>query len=245
MTKRKLAELYYTDEKLDYKVLAKLLVLQKLDNNLFVQLNEWNKSYDTVNGQYRKMREQITSDQGDKKIESDFSAWNTPIIQRWIETEPVDLEHKKLDRYFYLTRESLKKAEINVSLLSKAVQGILQRIGTAGTSGGLIDGIMKDVKNLSATDLDDLFGALLPKIESGEIQLAVTRNLFTDQEAYRDKIIAALEKSNTKVNVPAIPILAEMRKADAKRIDGLLDTWKEKGLITDGNFNKIKGKDKK
>ena len=40
-------------------------------------------------------------------------------------------------------------------------------------------------------------------------------------------------------------ILAEMRKADAKRIDGLLDTWKEKGLITDGNFNKIKGKDKK
>lgn len=245
VTKRKLAELYYTDEKLDYKVLAKLLVLQKLDNNLFVQLNEWNKSYDTVNGQYKKMREQITSDQGDKKIESDFSAWNTPIIQRWIETEPVDLEHKKLDRYFYLTRESLKKAEINVSLLSKAVQGILQRIGTAGTSGGLIDGIMKDVKNLSATDLDDLFGALLPKIESGEIPLAVTRSLFTDQEAYRDKIIAAFEKSNTKVNVPATPILIEMRNADAKRIDGLLDRLKEKGLITDSIFNIIKGKNKK
>ena len=42
ITKKKLAELYFgTDEgALDTRVLAKLLVLQKLDNDLFIQLNE-------------------------------------------------------------------------------------------------------------------------------------------------------------------------------------------------------------
>ena len=104
---------------------------------------------------------------------------------------------------------------------------------------------MKDVKKLNAADLDDLFEAILPKIERGEIQLAITRGLFVDHESYRDKIIAALGKSNTKMNVPAVPILVEMRKADEKRIDGLLDTLKAKKLITENNFNTIKGKGKK
>ena len=51
ITKKKLAELYFgTDEgALDTRVLAKLLVLQKLDNDLFIQLNEWNKRFTTEN----------------------------------------------------------------------------------------------------------------------------------------------------------------------------------------------------
>lgn len=38
LTKKKLAELYYGPKEIDSKTLAKLLVLQKLDNDLFIQL---------------------------------------------------------------------------------------------------------------------------------------------------------------------------------------------------------------
>ena len=38
ITKRQLAKIYYGDE-IDISILAKLLVLQKLDNDLFIQLN--------------------------------------------------------------------------------------------------------------------------------------------------------------------------------------------------------------
>ena len=55
MTKRKLAKIYYGDE-LNMTILAKLLVLQKLDNDLFVQLNEWNKDFDLENVEFKKMR---------------------------------------------------------------------------------------------------------------------------------------------------------------------------------------------
>ena len=61
ITKKKLAELYFgTDEDaLDTRVLAKLLVLQKLDGDLFIQLNEWNKKFTTENEDFKAMFESI------------------------------------------------------------------------------------------------------------------------------------------------------------------------------------------
>ena len=51
ITKSKLAKIYYGDE-IDISILAKLLVLQKLDNDLFIQLNEWYKEFDTENNKF-------------------------------------------------------------------------------------------------------------------------------------------------------------------------------------------------
>lgn len=45
-----------------------------------------------------------------------------PTIINWVKSEPKDLEKIRLDRYFYLTRESLKKADIDVSTLSSAAR---------------------------------------------------------------------------------------------------------------------------
>ena len=54
ITKRQLAKIYYGDE-IDISILAKLLVLQKLDNDLFIQLNEWNKEFDTENKEFKEI----------------------------------------------------------------------------------------------------------------------------------------------------------------------------------------------
>lgn len=53
VTKKKLAELYYGKDSLNIKILAKLLVLQKLDSDLFIQLNEWNKRFTSLALIYR------------------------------------------------------------------------------------------------------------------------------------------------------------------------------------------------
>lgn len=103
-----MAELYFgTDEgALDTRVLAKLLVLQKLDNDLFIQLNEWNKRFTTENEEFKAMLECIESPDNENEK---FKAWNVPSIIKWVESEPKHLEKIRLDRYFYLTRESLKR----------------------------------------------------------------------------------------------------------------------------------------
>ena len=88
ITKRQLAKIYYGDE-IDISILAKLLVLQKLDNDLFIQLNEWSKEFDTENKKFKQKyrlekyfyltRENLKSSSID---ESGFSKNTKEILER-------------------------------------------------------------------------------------------------------------------------------------------------------------------
>lgn len=236
-TKRKLAELYYGKGTINIRILAKLLVLQKLDKDLFIQLNEWNKRFTTENEDFKAMRLSITQDtNSDKK----YNAWRIPSIVRWINSQPVKLEKERLDRYFYLTRESLKKSDIDESTLSAAAKDILQRFGNA--TRGLIDPITRDFKGLSALDQNSVFSVLLLKIEKGEIEFYIVRNLFVEFEAYRDKLISALEKYPVKVTLGNIAAIKKMREVDNSKIDSLMSVWEKTGVIDKKTINSIQGK---
>ena len=236
-TKKKLAELYFgTDEDaLDTRVLAKLLVLQKLDGDLFIQLNEWNKKFTTENEDFKAMFESIES--GDSENEK-YKAWNVPTIINWVESEPKDLGKTRLDRYFYLTRESLRKADVDVSTLSSAVKDILERIGKA--TRGLISQIVQDMTKLSAIDQSMVFEVVIPKIQKGEIEFYIIRSLFVGFEAYRDKICNALESYPKKITIKSASAIKEMRSADKMKVDNLIATWEKAGLIEQKLIETIK-----
>ena len=236
ITKRKLAELYYRDEKINIKVLAKLLVLQKLDNDLFIQLNDWNREFTTENEEFKKMRLAVT--RSEKAIEDKYKAWSIPVIAGWLASEPVELEKIRLDRYFYLTRENLHKVEIDESSLSLEAKDILQRIGSATT--GLYEGIVEDMLALPVTDQDDIIKVLLPKVEKGELDLLFIRYLFDKYESYRDKIASSLKNVTQEITMSAMVPLNIMYKIDEKRVNGVLEVWKDAGNINDTIIEKIK-----
>ena len=236
-TKKKLAELYFGtgEDALDTRVLAKLLVLQKLDGDLFILLNEWNKKFTTENEDFKAMLESIES--GDSENEK-YKAWNVPTIINWVESEPKDLEKIRLDRYFYLTRESLKKADVDVSTLSSAVKDILERIGKA--TRGLIPQIVQDMTKLSSIDQSMVFEVIIPKIQKGEIEFYIIRSLFVGFEAYRDKICNALESYSKKITIKSASAIKEMRSADKMKVDNLIATWEKAGLIEQKLIETIK-----
>ena len=237
VTKKKLAELYYGKDSLNIKILAKLLVLQKLDSDLFIQLNEWNKRFTTENEDFKKMKLEVLSDDGEQ---GNYKSWSTPTIIKWLQCEPQDLEKTNLDKYFYLTRESLKKSEVDISSLSGAAKDILERIGNA--TQGLIRGIIEDFEKLSATDQAGVFSVLLPKIAKGEIKLYITREIFVSFEAYREKLCEALERVNEKIQVGGISSLKAMRNVDETKIDNLLDVWLRTNTIDQKTVDIIKGR---
>lgn len=222
VTKKKLAELYYGKDSINIQILAKLLVLQKLDNDLFIQLNEWNRRFTTENEDFKEMKLEVLSGNGEN-MQDKYKPWSAPTILRWLQCEPQDLEKINLDKYFYLTRESLKKSEVDISNLSAAAKDILERIGNA--TRGLIKGIISDFNGLSAVDQAGVFGVLLPKISKGEVELYIIREIFIAFDAYRDKICESMEKMNTKIAVGSITALKDMRKADKDKIDNLLKIW--------------------
>lgn len=237
VTKKKLAELYYGKDSLNIKILAKLLVLQKLDSDLFIQLNEWNKRFTTENEDFKKMKLEVLSDDGEQ---GNYKSWSTPTIIKWLQCEPQDLEKTNLDKYFYLTRESLKKSEVDISSLSGAAKDILERIGNV--TQGLIRGIIEDFEKLSATDQAGVFSVLLPKIAKGEIKLYITREIFVSFEAYREKLCEALERVNEKIQVGGISSLKAMRNVDETKIDNLLDVWLRTNTIDQKTVDIIKGR---
>lgn len=238
-TKRKLAELYYGKGKIDNRVLAKLLVLQKLSPALFIELNEWNKRFTTINEQYLKMREALT-DEGDTSLTDDrFKAWRAPSIIKWVESSPVELEKKRLDRYFYLTRENLRKAEVDVSSLSLAVKEVLARIGNS--TSGSIHTIVADMKELSALDKDDVFKFILPQLAHAKIELYIAAEFFETFTDYREQIISALREYTGNINMKAVPQIKRLRSADQSMVDDLLDLWEKNGKLTEPILKKIKG----
>jgi hypothetical protein len=236
-TKRKLAELYYGKGTINHKILAKLLVLQKLDNDLFIQLNEWNKRFTTENDDFKAMRLNITSG---SDINEKYSNWCKPSIVSWLNSEPVELESERLDRYFYLTRENLKKAVVDESTLSTAAKEVLQRFGNV--KRGFVDQLTDDLKKLSPLDQNDVFNILLQKIEKGEMEMYVVRNLFVEFEPYRDKLISALEKYPTKIKPGSVAAINKMREIDTGKIDSLLSVWEKTAAIDKKTIMSIQGK---
>ena len=177
ITKRQLAKIYYGDE-IDISILAKLLVLQKLDNDLFIQLNEWNKEFDTENVKFKEMRMAVA--QG-TTVEQE--PWATPQIKKWLDCKPIELEKYPLERYFYLTRENLKNSNIDQSGFSSNTKNILVRIGNA-QSGGQKTAIINAAKELSSVEIGDVFKVVIPKIEKGDLKFFVIRDLFINFEGF-------------------------------------------------------------
>lgn len=236
ITKRKLANIYYKNDEINEKILAKLLVLQKINPDLFIQLNEWNKNYTTKNEEFASMRVSVTKSAGEE-IEK-YKSWYVPSIVRWLNCEPKELEVERLDKYFFLTRESLKKSDIVISTMSEKVKDILQRIGNVRP--GLMKNIADDIKHLNASDQEDFVKVLLPQIEQGELQYYVVREVFSSLPAYRQRMADALSKTKKKIKPGDIPTIRAMRKLEKNIIDDLIETWKAKQFIVSTMYDDLK-----
>lgn len=232
ITKRQLAKIYYGDE-IDISILAKLLVLQKLDNDLFIQLNEWNKEFDTENKKFKEIRTEVVNGDLDGQ-----NQWNTPQIKKWLECKPVELENYRLEKYFYLTRENLKSSSIDESGFSRNTKEILERIGRA--KAGQMTAIIKDMKNLSTEEISDVFKVIVPKIEKGEMKFFVIRDLFLNFDVYKGKIVDAIGKSTVTIRAGDMAALRTMYNSDAGSMNTALETMIKRGTLTDEQIAEIK-----
>lgn len=234
VTKKSLALMYY-DNEIDMRILAKLLVLQKLDANLFNQLNEWNKEFSICNDKFKTMYEAVTTDTTDVE----YTKWSIPTIKKWLECEPKDLYSQRLDRYFYLTRENLAKDTINPQNFSSQTRHVLEQLGSV--KEGTISGVVETMKALSAVDIDNVFSVLLPRIERGQLEFFVIKDLFLNFTPYQDKILEAVEKARQAVTLANTVYLTAMYNANNGKVLPVLERMKNDQLNAK-LFDKIIGK---
>lgn len=234
MVKKKLAECYYGDE-IDIKILAKLLVLQKIKSELFSQLNNWNKNFTTKNEEF----EELLQAYRDKTIVDKFPAWDLPQIEKWLECEPVELQKEKLDKYFYLTREMLKENIIDYSNISTETKVILEKIGKATKHN--INSVIEEMSLLPREIVRESFSVLLPQIKSGKNEMYIVEHLFESFNEYQGSIIEQLTNGDYIFKVPDLPYWKKMYNTDNKKITECLEKMKESSRINETNIDIIKG----
>lgn len=232
VTKRELARMYYGDE-IDVQMLAKLMVLQKIDPYLFNQLNEWNKEFDTQNEQFIKMEESIKND--DKNDE--FKRWNIAPIKQWLNCEPQNVGLQRLDKYFYLTREHLKQSIIDETSLSEKAREILEKIGSC--SMATISTLVEQMKELNTRDMDNVVAVIIPKFINGKLPYFVMSSIYLNFDIYRDKIIKAINERKTSVGMGDIVYLKKMHTATPKEIEETLESLQNNNKISNSIMKKI------
>lgn len=236
VTKKKLAQMYYGEE-IDMKILAKLLVLQKLNSELFSQLNEWNKEFVTSNDEYLKMYESVFA--GTAGV--DYTQWAIPKIIKWLECEPKDLYQYRLDKYFYLTRESLTKAMVDTQKFSEEARKILDDLGSV--TEGTVSAIISSMATLVPQDIDNIISSLIPRIETGKLKFFIIKEIFVKFSAYQGKIMEAIGKTKKQIALPDIVQLRAMHVSAPTIVKPVLDGLKG-GMLDTKLYNMIFSKDK-
>lgn len=224
ITKRQLSNLYF-DNELDMRIMAKLLVLNKLDSNLFDTLNEWNKNFETDNEQFRLMREGIE----EHSNESEYHRWYKRRIISWLNCEPKNLENFRLDKYFYLTREILNQTTDLESDLSAASKKILERIGSV--SSALAPRLVEDMKTLSPDDIEDVLKIVYEKICQGKIESYLFSQIFIQMEDSRNGIINSISKSSKPIEPADVASLKSMYMCNRDVVEPALNALVENGKL--------------
>lgn len=236
VTKMQLSKLYYADE-LDMGIMAKLLILHKLNPQLFNQLNEWNTNFDTENEQYKLMRQGLDVENN----ETEYKKWYKPRIKKWINCPPIELEKVNLSKYFYLTREILNSPDETETDLSEASKNMLERIGKV--SQGLAPGIVNDMEKLHSDDLDDVMKIVIKKIETGGVESYLYVLLYERFERYRQDIVDAIYKSDKKIEASDLPAFRTMYPLEPEMITSLADKLVKEKRMKQNVKNNIIGKD--
>lgn len=236
--KRKLSKMYYGDDDLDMSIMAKLLILHKLNPDLFNQLNAWNSNFnqetDSGNEQYKLMRQGME----ENNPASEYQKWYKPRIKAWVMCPPMELEKENLDRYFYLTREILSQSDELESNLSEASKAMLDRIGNL--SAPLAPKVVDDMRQMNSGDLDDVMAIIIRRIEKGNIESYFYAYLFREFSDYRRDIVDGILKDEGKIEASQMSSLKSMYTIDQAMTSELLDKLLLDKRITQAIINKIK-----
>lgn len=211
VTKKSLAQMYYGND-IDMRILAKLLVLQKLDSDLFNQLNEWNKEFTLCNDKFKAMYDEVMANTNSVE----YTKWAMPSIKKWLECEPKEIYCQRLDKYFYLTRENLTRSVIDSQNFSIQARQILDQLGAA--KEGTIDGIMKTMEELPPVDINNVFSVLLPRIENSALGYFVIKDLFITFTPYRAKILDAISSAKQTITLSDSVYLKEIYNANTTQV---------------------------
>lgn len=230
LIRKSLADIYYKkDSGFDYSVLAKLMSLEYIDENLFKELYKWslsNKSQPVIN-ELKQLTEIVVADE---ELSEEYRKWGDERVLRWLKSDPQNLYEKDLSRYFYLTRESLN---INFSVsdsLSQEEMKIFNEILRAKKFAGLNKSI-KDLKDNTSIKYSKILDALVERARDDIKMLDKIQSIYIHYPEYRTQIKDLIKKIKiTDFTLVTATILNGMYRTDPDEFQDVIKNFQEKAI---------------
>ncbi|HDR7252627.1 TPA: hypothetical protein QCW96_001922, partial [Bacillus pacificus] len=131
--RKRLAELQGID--LNLAILAKLMVLEYVDKDLFRELYKWQIEHNGYAEPLKDIEEKALTVIQPEEVErseevngNKNSGWYTDTIKRWIGVEPSNLSSKDLSVYFYLARDAVRSKGLSGNNLGQKERKIINEI---------------------------------------------------------------------------------------------------------------------
>lgn len=226
----------------DLSVLAKLMVLEEMDNDLFNELYVWQAQNEGRADKLKNVYENIKD--GKELKDTPYSKWDQDKIKKWIVVEPVDLYDIDLRQYFYLSRESIGEVSFVKNNLTFEERKKVNDICNSEDSTYQRK-LIESLKNIPEEISDKIIKAILLKFRQDHKLFEALVNIYRNFERHRDNIVKEFKNlTSDDITSSNIRLLLSLQKDNDKRIDILKADLTQQGILEGKKieaWNKLRG----
>lgn len=230
LIRKSLSEIYYKKaEKLDYSILAKLLALEYINDELFRELYKWslkNKSKSEI-VELKTLVEAVNSNE---EIPEDFRKWNDDRIIRWLKSEPQKIYEKDLAQYFYLSRESLNINYNFIDNFTKEEREVFNEIVHA-KKPVMLEKTIKEIKSRRGVKHNKVIDAIIEQFKNNIDLIRAIQHVYTHHGEYRFEIKQIVKNYNAaNVNPIVATVLNSMYRIDPDDFADVVSSLEKNGV---------------
>ena len=141
-------------------VLAKLMVLEYVENDCFQELYKWQSFQDGITNEIRLLESEgktkgVEEQKGKKSF--DFSNWQSQFVQKWLRLKP-QLAKVDLRDYFWIVRDKMASTLSGTTMVSPFILSIFENLKSE--TSFKVNSALGEIGKLEKTDIAQLFELL-------------------------------------------------------------------------------------
>lgn len=230
--RKRLAEIQRIDLKLS--ILAKLMVLEYVNDDLFKELFQWQFEDSGVSKKLKALEDKVFEIETDTQISTEAlnPLWKENRIQRWLGIEPR-LSDIDLSSYFYLARDSISERRLFVTNLNQEERKFINQVCNLDSNIAIRRKKIEQMLTMDEITRNEVLKGILEKFHQDKNQLETLIEVYLKVPPLKMKIfieLKSLKKSEIDMNEILLfkkltpPELEEIKRyyIESKKVDSNL-----------------------
>lgn len=208
--RKRLAEIQQIN--LNLSILAKLMVLEYFDSELFKELYQWQFEHNGIPKPLAVVEERILNEEPDEKgisKKSEFTiskSWFGDKAKRWVGVEPTNLSNEDLSTYFYLARDSVSDRKLFSTNLSQDERKFINQVCNLDINLSVRRRKIEQMVNMDEVTRNEILKGIVERYSQNPNQLETLVEIYKALPQYQTKMIVEFKKLDKKKVTPEVII---------------------------------------